>query len=143
MKNFDQGGFGIISAVFILVILAVLGISITFMAGTQRSASTLDLLGTRAYHAARAGVDWGAYQALVNGVCPAPTNLTFPAGSSLAGFTTTVTCALTTTNEGGVTVTLYNIISNSCNIPTGAACPNAASANPLYVERQVTAVVGG
>jgi MSHA biogenesis protein MshP len=145
MRTFsgNQAGFGIISAVFILVILAVLAVSITFMAGTQRSASNMDLLGSRAYQAARAGIDWGAYQALVSAACPAPTNLTFPAGSSMAGFTTTITCALTTTNEGGVTITLYNIISNACNFPTGGACPNAASANPLYVERQVTAVVGG
>lgn len=139
----SQGGFGVISAVFILVILAFLGVSITFMAGTQRNVVRIDISGSRAYQAARAGVEWGAYQALRNGSCVASTNLALPAGTSLAEFTATVTCTATTANEGGTTVTLYNIVSNACNIPTGGACPNAASNSATYVERQVTAVIGG
>ena len=138
-----QSGFGIISAVFILVILAFLGVSITFLAGTQRNAVVIDTLGSRAYQAARAGVDWGAYQALRNGSCVASTNLAFAAGSSLSPFTATVACTATTANEGGTTITIYNIVSNACNIPTGGACPNAASNSATYIERQVTAVVGG
>jgi MSHA biogenesis protein MshP len=131
--------------VFILVILAFLGVSITFFAGTQRNAVVVDVLGSRAYQAARAGIEWGAYQALVSSSCTgAPgVNLTFPAGSSLASFTATVTCTSTTANEGGSTITLYNIVSNACNVPTGGACPNGATNSATYVERQVTAVVGG
>lgn len=139
----SQKGFGIVTAVFILVILALLGVSITFMAGTQRNIVMIDIAGSRAYQAARAGVEWGAYQALRNGSCVASTNLVLPAGTSLAEFTATVTCIATTANEGGTTVTLYNIVSNACNIPTGGACPNAASNNGTYVERQLTAVIGG
>jgi MSHA biogenesis protein MshP len=138
-----QAGFGIVSAVFILVFLAILGASIVFLAGTQRNAVVVDVLGSRAYQAARAGIEWGAYQALVGSSCAASTNLAFPAGSSLAPFTATVTCTSTTANEGGSTITLYNIVSNACNVPTGGACPNGASNSATYVERQVTAVVGG
>lgn len=136
-----QTGFGIVSAVFLLVILAILAASITFFAGTQRSTAMIDLLGARAYQAARAGVEWGAFQALVNGSCGAA-NLTF-AGTSMAGFTTTVTCAASTTNEGGRTVTIFSIQATACNIPSGASCPNAGSNDANYVERQVTAVIGG
>lgn len=139
----SQAGFGIVSAVFILVFLAILGVSITFFAGTQRSAVLVDVLGSRAYQAARAGIDWGAYQALRNGSCLASTNITFPATSSLSPFTATVACTATTANEGGTVITLYNIVSNACNIPTGGACPNTASNSATYIERQVTAVVGG
>ncbi len=139
-----QAGFGIVSAVFILVILAFLGVSITFMAGTQRNAVMIDILGSRAYQAARAGIDWGTYRALVSAACSvAPTNLTFPAASSLAPFTVTVTCTQSTTDEGGTPVVLYSIIANACNLPTGGACPNGATNSATYVERQVTAVIGG
>lgn len=137
-----QSGFGLVSAVFLLVMLAVLGVSITFMSGTQRNAVVLDVLGSRAYQAARAGIEWGAFQAVQNNACAASTNLTFT-GTSMAGFAATVQCTVTTTDEGGTTIRLYNIISNACNIPTGGACPNAASNSATYVERQVTAVVGG
>jgi MSHA biogenesis protein MshP len=141
MRN-RQAGFGIVSAVFILVILALLGVSITFMAGTQRNAVMIDILGSRAYQAAR--IDWGTYRALVSAACPvAPTNLTFPAASSLAPFTVTVTCTQSTTDEGGTPVVLYSIVANACNIPTGGACPNGATNSATYVERQVTAVIGG
>lgn len=137
-----QAGFGLVTAVFLLVMLAVLGVSITFMAGTQRSAVMLDLLGSRAYQAARAGIEWGAFQAVQNNACATSTNLTF-AGTSMAGFAATVQCTVTTTDEGGSTIRLYNIISNACNIPAAGACPNAGSNSATYIERQVTAVVGG
>jgi MSHA biogenesis protein MshP len=138
-----QTGFGIVSAVFILVILAFLGVSITFMAGTQRNAVMIDILGSRAYQAARAGVDWGSHRTLVSSACAATTNLTFPAGSTLAPFTVTVTCSQSTSDEGGTPVVLYSIVANACNIPTGGACPNGATNSSTYVERQVTAVIGG
>ena len=138
-----QRGFGIVSAVFILVILAVLAVSITFLAGSQRSTVVVDVLGSRAYQAARAGVEWAAYRILQGTPCAGSTNLNFASTSSLGPFTATVTCVQTTANEGGATVTLYSVVSNACNIPTGGACPNGASNNATYVERQVSAVIAG
>jgi MSHA biogenesis protein MshP len=137
----SQSGFGVVSAVFILVILAFLTVSIVSITGSQRAISAADLRGSRAYQAARAGIEWGAYQALVNGACAGQTSPGMPAGSSLAEFTVTVRCTASTANEGGATVTLYNIEANACNVPAGGACPNAASNNPNYVERQISAVM--
>ena len=137
----QQAGFGIVSAVFLLVILAILAASITFLAGTQRSTAMIDILGSRAYQAARAGIEWGAFQALQNASCTG-TDLTF-AGTSMAGFTASVTCTANTVNEGGQTITIFTIRSTACNFPAGASCPNGASNDPNYVERQITAVIGG
>src|SRR3989442_6606212 len=100
-----QTGFSIIAAIFLLVVLAVLGAFIVSVTGMQQSSGQLDVLGVRAYQSARAGMEWGAYQVLdpyntLNGLgpntCPttavmpscfvSPQNLP-PLAGSLSGFT--------------------------------------------------------
>ena len=115
-----QSGFSVVAAIFLLVVLATLAVIIASVTGIQQASSQLDILGARAYQAARTGIEWGAYQVLdpnnnlnaancTSGVagapvlsnCPAsPTNLGGLQGS-LAPFTVTVTCALAAdTTEG-------------------------------------------
>jgi MSHA biogenesis protein MshP len=55
-------GFTIVSAIFILVVLAALGAFIVNISTNQQIGSALDVQGERAYHAARAGVEWGVYK---------------------------------------------------------------------------------
>lgn len=133
-----QAGFTMLTAIFLLVILAVLGAALVSVSGQQQMGSAMDLLGARAYQAAKAGVEWGAFQSLRNNSCSAvPTSLTF-AGTTLADFTTVVTCARSTADESGATVTIDQIIATACN---QAPCPSPApGAN--YIERQLTIVVG-
>ena len=50
------------SAIFLLVILAGLAAFLVHISTTQSITSAQDIQGARAYHAARAGVDWGLYQ---------------------------------------------------------------------------------
>jgi MSHA biogenesis protein MshP len=114
----------------------------------QQSSQQLDVQGARAYQAARAGIEWGAYQVLdpnatlgaaVLPACPvSPTNLTGLAGS-LSVFTVTVTCTATTTTEANRNVGAYRVIATACNQPSAGACPNPAPASG-YVERQIDAV---
>src|SRR3989442_13983417 len=59
-----QTGFSIIAAIFLLVVLALLGAFIVSVTGMQQSSGQLDVLGVRAYQSARAGMEWGAYQGL-------------------------------------------------------------------------------
>ena len=55
-----QKGFSLVTAIFLLVVLATLGtLMVTFFSAQQQS-SALDVMGTRAYQAARVGVEWAA-----------------------------------------------------------------------------------
>lgn len=142
-----QRGFLIIAAVFLLVVLAGLVAYLTTVSTTSQAASAADQNSARAYQAARAGVEWGAYQLLrtsgsfkttCDGVTATSTsNLAFP--STLAPFTATVICTRVTVTEGAASVRAYRLVSNACNVPTGGgACPNAASTAATYVEREIS-----
>lgn len=133
-----QRGFALVTAVFLIGILAAISVFMIGLRVYQDSSVSLDVLGTRAYAAARAGVEWGAYQALRPGPCAAAVNSLVLAGT-LAGFTATVTSTPAAFNEGGVAVTTCTIVANACNQPAAGACPNAA-AGANYAERQITIV---
>ena len=132
MQN-RQGGFSLVTAIFILVILAWLGASMVTFSTAQHSTVAMDIQSARATQAARAGIEWGAYEALqVPGFNCAgtPFTLTFPAGTNLAGFTTTVACSLTTHTEGANAVDLF--------VLTSTATYGVVN-TPDYVSRQVSA----
>ena len=142
-----QRGFLVIAAVFLLVVLAGLVAYLSTVSTTSQAASAADQNSARAYQAARAGIEWGAFQLLrtaggfktgCDGVtATATSNLTFP--STLAPFTATVTCTRVTLTEGAASVNAYRLVSNACNVPTGgSACPNAASTAGTYVERELS-----
>lgn len=135
----QQSGFTIVSAIFILVVLAVLGTFMVSVSTSQQIGSALDVQGSRAYQAARSGIDWGVYQvqatpaygfghandpAATNPnlrVCfsPTPTSFTFPTAPTLKDFTVTVTCSAS-----------YD--PSPIQTPTPASC-DPASASPPYV----------
>lgn len=132
-----QRGFGAIVAIVILVILATVAAALVRLGTTQQVTSTQDILSARAWQAARAGSEWGLYQALRAGSCAGATTLDLRAAT---GFSVTVSCAQRSFNEGeqpaGVAriTTTYSIEAVACN---SAACPDAAlAATPGYVERK-------
>ncbi len=113
-----QGGFSLISAIFLLVVIAALGTFAVTLSTTQQQSAALDVMGARAYQAARAGIEWGAYQALHNGSCVANTPNVTGLPGTLSGFTVTVGCNTSTHSDvgGAVTpgsVTVWNIISTA------------------------------
>ncbi|MDH3749589.1 MAG: pilus assembly protein MshP, partial [Gammaproteobacteria bacterium] len=73
MQTKSQNGFSLVPALFLLVVLAALGIVAVRLAGVQQQTVVLAMQSSRAYAAARSGIDWSAYQALVNGSCAAST----------------------------------------------------------------------
>ena len=143
-----QRGFSIVTAVFLIVVLALLGVFIVSVSGLQQSSQTLDVLGVRAYQAARAGIEWGAYQVLdpennlgsALAACPATTNLSGLAGS-LSPFTVTVTCSATPATEANRDIRVFELIATACNVPVAgpAGCPGTAGTG--YVERQIQATL--
>lgn len=143
-----QRGVTIVTAIFLLVVLAMLGAFMLSVTSLQQSSTVLDVQGVRAYQAARAGVEWGAFQVLDpnNAIgtsalptCPAsPTQLTL--AGSLSPFTVTVTCSATSTTEGNRNVGAYFIVATACNQPSAGSCPNATP-SAGYLERQMQATL--
>lgn len=133
-------GFSLVSAIFLLLILAGLGAAMVNIATVQHTSAALDLEGSRAYQAARAGIELGLFQGVPTpGVCPAAINFAPPA-PTLSRFTVTVTCVVgAAVNTASGSITARQLTATACNQPTDGACPNnAPSAN--YVQRvlQVT-----
>jgi MSHA biogenesis protein MshP len=102
-----QRGFAMVTAIFLLVVLAALGAAMLTFSSTQHAGSAMDVQGARAYQAASAGIEWGAYQALRNSSCAAST--TIPLGGNLADFSLVVGCTATTYG----TLTAYQITSTA------------------------------
>lgn len=144
---FLQRGFSTITAIFLLVILAALGAFMVTFTGLQQTTVQADVLGVRAYYAARAGVEWGLHQALdpENTIAPPPpwppSPLPFAAcpagmltglGGSLSPFAVTVTCTSTDATEANRSLRVYQITATACN---QASCPGTPG--PGYIERRV------
>ena len=104
-------GFSLMSALFLLVAIGTAGAFMVRLAGVQRTTTTFALLGPKAYHAARSGIEWNLHRALtVPGSCPVgpPVTTAFSlTEGGLAGFDVTVTCEAGTHIEGATTKTLY------------------------------------
>jgi MSHA biogenesis protein MshP len=99
-----QRGFSLVSAVFLLVVLAGLGAYAVRLNTLQQQTVTGSLRAAQAFSAARTGAAWGAYRA-VGGVCAAGTlNLTEGAA---AGFRVSVQCTASAHTEGGATVRVF------------------------------------
>lgn len=117
----SQRGFALASAIFLLVVLAALGAAMLTFSSAQHTASAMDVQGTRAYHAARAGIEWGAYQVLRNdpGICAGSTTVATPTvdplAGTLAGFTLVVECSQSTSGS----LTAYAITSTASTGTTG------------------------
>lgn len=130
-------GISIVTAIFLLVVLSGLGVAIVTFATAQRQAAAVDLVGTRAYEAARTGIEYGLYQQLRNnGMCA---NANFTAPGMLAAMTVSVTCAQTPSGMANVRPQT-RITATACNQPAGGACPNPAPGVD-YVQRVVQVVI--
>jgi MSHA biogenesis protein MshP len=129
-------GFSLVSAIFLLVILAGLGAAIVYISGVQQTSSTLDIQGARAYQAARAGVEWGLFQQIKNASCvdTPGTSFTMPAGTSLSIFTVTVVCHKT---AGAVSaLDRYQITSIACNAQAPVtSCATGVGGGTGFVQR--------
>jgi MSHA biogenesis protein MshP len=106
-NNGGQGGFSLVSAIFLLVVLASLGVYAVRINVLQQQTVSAALRSAQAFHAARSGAAWGAYRALHGSWCAADTLALSEGGT--AGFTVAVQCTQTNHAEGAGTVTVYVI----------------------------------
>lgn len=138
VRRSRQAGVSLVTAIFLLVVLSALGAAIVSLSAGQQVSSALDLTGTRAYEAARSGVEVGLFQNTQAGQCAPQVSLVPPA-PTMAAFTVTVRCVVNQTanlNDGLPLVTV--ITATACNQPANNACPNPTPTSPDYVQRVVT-----
>lgn len=134
MSRNAQHGLSLIAAIFLLVVIGGLIAFLVTVSGLQHSSAALDVQGARAYQAARAGIEWGVYRALRDGVCATGT---FSPVGDFSGFTVKVDCVQTPYTEVDASAkNIYSITATACN---QGACPGTPG--PAYVERQLQAVV--
>lgn len=137
-----QRGFSLVSAMFLLIILALLGVAMMAISGAQHNSQALDVNGSRAYQAGEAGLEWGMMQVLDPSGTNANLSLATPQppacfaattvamASVFSAFTTNVTCSVVTTTEGNRQIAVYTLTSTA-----------TSGAGSTAVERQVTATV--
>lgn len=105
MNKVRQQGFSLVTTIFILVVLGLLGTYMAAMSTVQNQSTALSVLGVRTWYAALSGLDWAAY------------NINSPGGSCISktlnfdGFNVEVDCNLPaySITEAGETYELYDI----------------------------------
>ena len=136
-------GFTLVSVVCIVVVLAALGAAITKVSTREHLGSAAEVESARALQAARAGIEWAAFQVLRNPAPPAAAPACFSTSSftaaGLSSYTITVSCNRTTGTDGSTALVFYQLTANACNTPSSGACPNSSTAPAnTYIERQVS-----
>lgn len=140
MRASPSRGLGAVAVIIVLVTLAGLAAAVLRLGQQSQITSTQDVLALRAAAAARAGVEWGLYQAFKGSwTSCSGASQTLDLSADL-GMTVQVSCDSRLYNEGesapGVaqTVRAYTIDALACN---AAACPDATAAvRAGYVERR-------
>lgn len=128
-----QGGFSLIAAVFLIVVLAALAAFAVQVTMTQTQGADMQLLEAQAQSAAQAGIEYGANLALhipAPGTCRASTTLRLNQ-PGLSGFVVTVGCVRTSHRIGAGPTTYYAYALTS-------SASHGRYGSPDYVARKVT-----
>ena len=135
----SEHGFSLISAIFLLVVIAALGAFAVTLSTTQHQSQAMEISGARAYQAALAGIEWATFN-VANGAAPwagcAQGGTPVVAGGNLAAYTVTVFCTRTQYTEGAATVYIYAVTSM-------AKLTGSVAGDVNYVEQVATARLGG
>lgn len=122
--RFAQRGFAAVAAIFLVVVLAALGSYMVAFSNTQQFTSAQDAQGSRAYWAARAGLEWGVSVGASTSACPAAST-----ALTIQGYSVAVACSSTAYTEGSATANILRF--------TSVASLGVAG-NPGYIERSVS-----
>lgn len=131
-----QRGFAAIAAIFLVVVLAALGGFMLTFSNTQQLTSAQDVQGSRAYWAARAGLEWViagvvATAPVPPAVLPLATCPVTTPPASVDGFTLAITCTPQAYTEAGATITIFQF--------TSVASSTGAVGSVGFIERSLSA----
>lgn len=138
--NHIQRGFSLISAIFLLVVLAGLGAAMVSFSTAQNQSQAMDVLGSRAYQAANAGIEWAAFNIETNPGVGALATFIPGTGTELGGdlqpFLVTVRYFPTLYNDETVA---GSGVQNVWSYDITAIAVYGTAGTASYVERVVTA----
>ena len=109
----QQAGFSIVMAIFILVVLGLLGGYMVKLSGVQHATSTYVVQGAKAYQSARAGIGWAISLISNGGVC---SDISFASPLNFAdinGFSVSLSCSSQPYSEATGNYFVYKITSLS------------------------------
>src|SRR5574343_749267 len=115
-----QSGVSIITAIFLLLLMAVLAAAMVNIVSISHVNIAADIGGARAYQAARAGVEWGMYQLDPNAqsaALPSCVN----GSPAVPGHTVTVSCQSWDTTENNRQIRIFRITATA--IPSAVKAP--------------------
>ncbi len=104
-----QQGFSIVMAIFILVVLSLLGGYMVKLSGVQHATSASTIQGLRAYHSARSGIEWAIARISAGGVCSDITSASPLSFTDITGFSVSLGCTSQSYSEGSDNPVVYKI----------------------------------
>ncbi len=129
-RRCSETGFSLITAIFLLVVVAGLIVYMTNIRVVQQNTLLYGVQGARALNAARTGIEWGIYEMMVvsvTGTCFGSTTHT------IEGFNVTVTCTSSTHEEG--------IVNDIITYQLTSIATSGAPSTLDYVRREIQAKV--
>lgn len=130
--SFRQSGFSLVMVIFLIVVLAALGVFTVRVALSQYETTNLELLEARAQAAAESGIQYGSYELKGGGACFSPVSFGFPAtAAALSGYVVTVTCSNASSHPIGVNPPWWAYTLQSTAV-------HGTYGTPDYVSRTVT-----
>ncbi|MBI5007027.1 MAG: agglutinin biogenesis protein MshP [Nitrosomonadales bacterium] len=114
-----QNGFSLVTAIFLLVVMAGLGAAMVSFSTAQNQSQALDVMGSRALRAANAGVEWAAYNIALDPATPRAAATVFAPGTAtalggdLAPFAVSVSYTAASQVEGTTTVWSHDIAASA------------------------------
>ncbi len=111
-KISPKNGYTLVQAIFVIVVLSMLGAAMVKMFRVQTQTTSLSHQGIRAYYAAKSALEWGKNKTIHNSTC-------FPSyiGSDFfdddLNFTITLNCTSNTYTEGNNIYTWYRLNSKA------------------------------
>ncbi len=112
MSARTEHGFSIITAIFLIVVIALVAAFMVSIGNVQRTTSPFSMIATRAHFAALSGVEWSVHRVLENPAAPAcfATPVTFAlAGPGSGNFSVTCTCVETEVTEGADDYSVFDL----------------------------------
>ena len=116
-----HSGFSLITAIFLIVVVASLGVFMVTISSVQQQTSSFSILSSRALFAADSGMQWAIRRAARDAAAglncpaaPATGQVSFTINNgAIAGYSVTITCSVQNFTENPDNYDVYNLISRA------------------------------